>query len=57
MNQEAVDNFLSSMDKELRLADQIRNALLDYKMYQWDIPTIKAILEGIEEEYKKKDSQ
>ncbi len=54
MKQQAVDNFLSSMDKELRMADQIRNAMRDYKAYQWDIPTLKAIMDGIEEAYKNK---
>jgi hypothetical protein len=54
VNQIAVENFLSSLDKEAEAWIHYGNARLDARLYKWNMPTLNAILRGIFRMYAKK---
>ena len=54
MKTQAVENFLSSMDMNMRIVDHYANAIRDARLYQWYSATRIAIMTGIEEKYKAK---
>jgi len=52
LNQKAVDNFLGSMDTSEPEKFHKTNLIVDFNMYNWNLPTYYAILEGIENAYE-----
>jgi hypothetical protein len=54
-NQDAVANFLGSMDMDLDKYDHVRNASSDAKLYKWNGKTLSAILTGIRNAYGEKE--
>ena len=56
-NQNAVDNFLASLDTRLTQEMQENNAYLDSFMYDWDQEVLDAILKGIRNIYKNSNSK
>lgn len=53
MNNNAVENFISSLDLNMSMAEHFRNCLHDAKLYRWESKTIVAIMKAIEDAYKK----
>lgn len=53
MNQQAVNNFLSSLDLSLPLIAHYKNCMKDARSYKWDSKTLIAIMVGIEQRYEK----
>jgi hypothetical protein len=51
-NQTIINNFLSTMDTDLPMVDNFRNALNDAFVYRWSGQTLIEIMKGIEEAYK-----
>ena len=54
INQTAVDNFLFSMDMNMKMMDHVRNAHDDMVVYGWNVKTYSAIVEGIKQKYREK---
>lgn len=52
----AVENFLSSLDLSLDIADHFQNCLDDALSYAWNKETIHEIMKGIEDAYKPKEN-
>ena len=50
-NEEAVSNFLGSMDMEMKKRDHILNAITDAISYGWSPETLDSICKGIEKAY------
>lgn len=57
INQEAVDNFLCSLDPNLDIDDHLRNAERDAKIYRWNGNTLRQIIKGIKQAYVKNFSK
>lgn len=52
-NQQAIENFLGTLDKTQPLRNHLLNAKRDAFLYKWDDKTLTEIIEGIIDEYKK----
>ena len=50
----AVENFLSSLDKDIGVMGNTMNAHMDAQMYKWNTATIRVIEAGIREAHKPK---
>jgi len=56
-NEQAIKNFLSTMDMSMTMVEQFKNAKRDAQIYKWSYPTIREIIKGIEKAYMKKNVQ
>lgn len=50
----AVDNFLCSLDTDMKMDYHFKNALRDAFLYGWDSEILRSIFSGIENAYLKK---
>lgn len=50
---DAIDNFLSTMDRNKPMIDHMRNAMRDAYLYKWPSQTLIEIMKGIEDAYPK----
>lgn len=54
MKTQAVQNFLSSLDMQMKIVEHFANCMMDAQLYKWDSETVIAIMSGIEDRYKDK---
>lgn len=57
IRQDAVDNFLSSLDVNLPIKAHYYNAVRDACIYEWDKYTLVKILKGVEAAYNLKEKE
>ena len=53
--QQIVDNFLSSIDLDMKINVHYQNCLYDTKSYKWPSEISFAIMDGIGKAYNQKD--
>jgi hypothetical protein len=53
---EVVNNFLSSLDMDIKMIDHFRNCMRDAYLYDWSTSTVIEIMDGIEYAYRKKEN-
>lgn len=53
MKKEAIDRFMSNMDKKLSITENVENAHLDANLYRWDKETLQELLNRITKAYRR----
>jgi hypothetical protein len=48
-----VENFISSMDLNLPISENMQNAIMDSRLYEWHIETLATLKGAIFSEYRK----
>jgi hypothetical protein len=51
VEEDAVENFISSMDEKEKMLDQIENACRDAFLYNWNQYTLDELIREIEKKY------
>lgn len=54
VDQSVVENFLASLDKRMDVYIHFANARDDARSYQWNMPTLNAVMKAIFKSYNTK---